>query len=47
MQTSCLMSAAVLGESVLHLLLAHGASPTFADPTSGFTALHKVGRVFS
>jgi hypothetical protein len=47
MQTSCLMSAAVLGEPVLQLLLAHGASPTFADPTSGFTALHKVGRVFS
>jgi hypothetical protein len=44
MRTSCLMASATLSPSVVELLLAHGASPTFVDPTSGFTALHQVVR---
>jgi len=44
MRTSCLMAAATLGAPIMELLLAKGASPTFADPTSGFTTLHQVIR---
>lgn len=44
MRTSCLMASATLSASVVELLLAYGASPTFVDPTSGFTALHQVVR---